>query len=371
MICLSVLNRQEIITISKHRKALAQVYQDRYSKNLPSLTIQKINEDVREWEILYNDKGVDFDKWVQDENVIRKFNSILNYNKPFVNFLVNFYGLQNKKILDYGCGLGTFSHLFSFFSSDVSGCDISKRRLDYARMKNNDVNYFEDDFFHSSLKKNSFDFIFCRDLGPLLKIDYNKENVAKLDSIISALKEDGIAYFILMGDLSGNHGNRVSGFQNHSLKTIFDFFSAAGHISMINVFGYQAVIVTKNLDLAQQYRQKMNELVQEANNYLGNFDYVGYLKCKLWLYINGDFNSIQRKEFIPIDNFIKNVYSKKIIRGLFKINEPKTVSKPSNFFLVSGDHDEYFSYHFMQELLFYTMKPSQILKKYGKKFLKK
>jgi len=370
MICLSVLNRQ---TISKRIKALAQVYRDSDSKKLPSLSISKINEEIREWEILHNEKDFDLQRSINDKNTNRALNSILYYNKPFVNFLVKFYGLQNKKILDYGCGLGAFSHMFSFFSSDVSGCDISKTKLNYARMKNNDVNYFEDDFFHSSLKKNSYDFIFCRDLGPLQKIDYNEQYVTKLDSIISALKKDGVAYFILMGNLSGNPGNRVSGFQNHSLKTIFDFFSAAGYISMINVFGYQAIIVTKNLDLAQQYRQKMNELIQEESNYLGNFDYVGYLKCKLWLYINGDFNSIHRKEFIPIDNYIENVYSKKIVRDLFKINElnKKTDSKPSGFFLVSGDHDEYFSYHFIQELSFHTMKTSQILKKYGKKFLKK
>jgi len=335
--------------------------------------MKKSNEEIREWEIQHYDKQLNLDKLIQDENYTRMFNSFLYYNKPFVNFLVKFYGLQNKKILDYGCGTGTFSHLFSFFSSDVSGCDISKSQLDYAKMKYNEVNYFNDDFFHSSLKKNSYDFIFCRGLGPLQKIDYNKENVTKLDSIISALKEDGVAYFILMSNLSGIPGNRVSQFQNHSLKTIYDFFSAAGYVSMINVFGYQAVIVTKKLDFAQQYQQKMNELVQGVNNYLANYDKLGFLKCKLWLYVNGNFTSMQRKEFKPVDDYIENVYSKRLVRGLSKINEPdkKTENIPYDFFLVSGDHDLYYGYHYIQELSFYEMKAGQFLRKYGKKFLYK
>ena len=335
--------------------------------------MKKINEEIREWEIQHYDHNDDFDKKGQNENISRAVNSLLYYNKSFVNFLVKFYGLQNKKILDYGCGTGVFSHLFSFFSSIVSGCDISKTQLDYARTKYNDISYFEDDFFHSSLKKNSYDFIFCRGLGPLQKMDYNEENVGKLDSIISALKEDGVAYFILMSNLSGIPGDRVSGFQNHSLKTIFDFFSAVGHISMINILGYQAVIVTKKLDLAQKYQQKMNQLVQGVNNYLANYDELGYLKCKLWLYVNGDFSSIQRKEFKPVDDYIERVYSKKLVKGLSKICEPntKTDNIPSDFFLVSGDHDLYFGNHFLKELSFYEMKASQILRKYGKKFLKK
>lgn len=335
--------------------------------------MKKTNDEIREWEIRAHDKSRNFDELINDERVTRNFNSILYYNKPFVDFLVKQYDLHDKKILDYGCGSGTFSHLFSFFSKNVSGCDISKTQLDYAKIKNKDGNFFEDDFFNSSLKKNYYDFIFCRGLGPLQKIDYNEKNQEKVNSIIEALSENGFAYFILMGNLSGNPGNRVTGFQNQFLKTIFDFFSGVGHVSMINVFGYQTVIITKKHDLALQFRNEISDLVCKLANNLGNFDDASYLKCKLWLYVNGDFSKIRRKELKHVDDYIENVYSKKLVKGLCKTSELKSIltNVPSPFYSVSGDHDEYFSYYFNQELSFHKMNAGQVLKKFGKKWLKK
>jgi len=335
--------------------------------------MNKTNEEIRDWEIRTHEEIGDIDKWLSDKNIMRLFNSMLFYNKQFIDFLVKFYSLENKKILDYGCGSGAFANLFQVHSQEVYGCDISKNFLEYAKIKNKEVKFFEDDFFHSSLKENTYDFIFCRNLGPLQKIDYNKENVDSIKSIISSLSENGVGYFTFTGDLSGNPGNRVSGFQNHSLKSIYDFFSGAGHISMVNVFGYQALIITKSIDLAQKYRDAMNNLIHGVIYNLGPFDYVNYLKGKLWLYVNGNFNSVKRDEFKFVDEYIQRVYSKKLVKSLCKSSDQKISFEkiPSNFFLISGDHDKYFSYHFSQELSFHKMKVYQIFKNYGKKFLKK
>lgn len=202
-------------------------------------SLSPVNQEIRDWEINAYSK-------ITKEDAARGFDSILLYNAPFVDFLVAFYNLKNKRILDYGCGLGTFCELFSNYSTDVSGCDISEEELKFAREKtNSSITYFQDDFFNSTLAENSYDFIFCRGLGPLVKIDYNLENNSYLKKLTSALRNEGVGYFILLGNLTGKPENRLKGFQNYRLATIYDFFKGAGYVSMINVFGYQAVIIAR------------------------------------------------------------------------------------------------------------------------------
>ena len=97
--------------------------------------MNKTNEEIRDWEIRTHEEIVDKDKWLSDKNIIRLFNSMLFYNKQFIDFLVKFYNLENKKILDYCCGSGAFANLFQVHSQQVYGCDISNNFLEYAIIK--------------------------------------------------------------------------------------------------------------------------------------------------------------------------------------------------------------------------------------------
>lgn len=243
--------------------------------------------------------------------------------------MVHFYELMNKKILDYGCGLGMFAELFSRYSSDVSGCDLSTYQLKRARILTNaNISYFEDDFFNSKLNKNQFDYIFCRDLGPLQKIEYDERNAEYLKNLVNALNDDGVGYFILMHNLSGKPDKQgLSGFKNHRLETIYDFFSRAGHIAMINVFGYQAVIVTKNSKKATYYNGLMHQIVYNGLKNLLEYDEAGFLKYYFWLYINNNIEIMeslqQLANFSKAKEFAEKYCNKYLVDGLVQCSRQK------------------------------------------------
>ncbi len=81
--------------------------------------MNKTNEEIRDWEIRTHEEIGDIDKWLSDKNIMRLFNSMLFYNKQFIDFLVKFYSLENKKILYYGCGIGAFANHFQVHSKEV------------------------------------------------------------------------------------------------------------------------------------------------------------------------------------------------------------------------------------------------------------
>ena len=285
-------------------------------------------------------------------NTEKKFSSLSAYNKEFVEFLIDFYHLSDKNILDYGCGSGFIANLFSNYSQNVSACDFSIDLLNYAKKHcNNSINFFEDDFFKSELKNDSYDFIFCRGLGPLQKIDYSEENSRYVKKIISSLNNDGIAYFTLLSNLSGISGNRITGFQNYQLQTIYDFFSQAGFVSMINVFGRQAIIVTKSKEAGIKFNNKMYSAVNKMLENLQGFDGVGYVKCRLWLYVNSTEDQIPLKDFEYVENYLRKKIFNTLVKGLCSQsyqNTDQTYTKPLYF--VAGDTDKYYERLFTEQL---------------------
>ena len=60
----------------------------------------------------------------------------------------------------------------------------------------------------------------------MMKIDYSTENSKYVRRVVSSLKDDGIAYFILMGNLSGvSDKDSLAGFQNYRIGIIYDFLN--------------------------------------------------------------------------------------------------------------------------------------------------
>jgi len=311
-----------------------------------------INEKILAWE------KKAYYKPNADDTRSRYFSRIVWYNKPFVEFLNYFYNLNEKVILDYGCGTGIFAQLFSIHSQNVFGCDLSQDVLEFAKKKTSQkIEYFEEDFFNSGLKKNTYDFILCRGLGPLQKIDYSEENVEYLQKIVSALKQEGTAYFTLLGNLSGGAGNRLSGFQNYRLNTIHKFFNQAGYVSMINVLGGQAVVLTKSQDLSKKHNQKMLLTVKNMLENLREFDEVGYLKAQSWMYVNTNSNEPIRKEFVRVEDYMKKHLYKLLVQGLCeqKNNFPdlKPIEEP--IFFVGGDTDRNFEKKYVEKLFRYKI----------------
>lgn len=311
---------------------------------------------------------------LETKKLSKQLKSAISSNTQFVKFLVSFYDLKEKKILDYGFGNAAFPELFSKYSQTVSGCDISRNLISFAKKHtNNSIKYFEDNFFNSKLEENSYDFIFSRGLGPLMKIDYSKQNVDYLKKMLSALRDNGVAYFTIFGNLSGIPGDRFQDVQNYDLKTIFNFYNMAGFVSMINVFGYQAVVVTKSESTAQKYHKKMLDSVNKKIKNLKEKEEAEYLKCKLWLYVNHNDDKITKKGFEHVDKYMKKYLYPSLQPGICKISSSinsENIVYSDTLYFVSGNHDTYFEKLYLKDL-HRVIKLRTILRSLKRKFYKK
>jgi len=258
----------------------------------------------------------------------------------FVDSLVRFYGLRGRAILDYGCGAGAFSLMFSNYSDHVAACDLSRHNLTFtSKLTEGAVQVFEDDFFASRLVPDSYDFIYCRNLDPLHTIPFTPENSVRLRRIVSVLKEDGVAYFSLLGAMTGK-SNADNGFVNHTLKEIYEFFSGAGHVAMINVLQKQAIIVTRQEATAARVRSKMRKAVLAAVRALSGWDEVSYVKYRLWLLTNGG-EAPERASDFPIgEDLVRTYFDHLQIPQLAnqRVVEDST-SDDYPVYMVSGDAD--------------------------------
>ena len=105
-------------------------------------------------------------------------------------------------ILDLGCGPGLYTELFAKQGHTVTGIDISKTSINYARQssinKNLNINYHADNYLDIELKSDSYDLIVLiyTDLGVLTPEERNK----LLGKIYCALKKGGTFIFDVLKD---------------------------------------------------------------------------------------------------------------------------------------------------------------------------
>lgn len=88
-----------------------------------------------------------------------------NLNKTIndIDYKPNGDFLNNKLILDAGCGMGRFVEVANKFGGEVVGVDIS-RAVDRARKRTQDnpfTHLIQSDLSNLPLKKSSFDYIYC------------------------------------------------------------------------------------------------------------------------------------------------------------------------------------------------------------------
>lgn len=177
---------------------------------------------------------------VEEDESREYYYEILGKNINFVRYLVNRYSLLNKKVLDYGCGIGQFTQLFHIHGCIAEGSDFNKEQLEKAtRYSDRNIKYFMDDFFNSNLSS-EYDFIWCRNLGPLMCIEYDGTLKTILKKITTHIKPNGAAYFTLMDDLNGKRnpfdGSSMGGFVNATLRDKYNMFSQLGLICCIYIY---------------------------------------------------------------------------------------------------------------------------------------
>lgn len=105
-------------------------------------------------------------------------------------------------ILDLGCGPGLYAEMFAEKGHSVTGVDISKNSIDYARKSAKDkklnINYNNSDYLKINIEPDKYDLIVLiyTDLGVL--IPGERENLLKM--IYCALKKGGTFIFDVLKD---------------------------------------------------------------------------------------------------------------------------------------------------------------------------
>ena len=116
--------------------------------------------------------------------------------KKFISDYFNNINLVNKKFLDFGCGNGFYSKIFSKAGAYVTGIDTSSKLLELAK-KNNSTERIEFILANDAesvipvlkkLESNSFDVIYISDVILLLfNKEENSKEIEQLDKLLTTL----------------------------------------------------------------------------------------------------------------------------------------------------------------------------------------
>ena len=158
---------------------------------------------------------------------------------------------QKKKrklnILDLGCGPGLYTEIFARKGHNVTGIDISKNSIEYARKsaedKGLDVTYLKANYLEIDLEANKYDLVVLiyTDLGVL--IPRERDNLLKM--IYRVLKKGGTFIFDVLKD---------SGLDNKTSPKSWEannsgFWKESPYLALLESFLYQEekVILFQNI----------------------------------------------------------------------------------------------------------------------------
>lgn len=119
------------------------------------------------------------------------------------NWILDTQKSKNKlNILDLGCGPGLYSEIFAQKGHSVTGIDISKTSIDYAKKSASDnkldITYINTNYLNIDLEADKYDLVVLiyTDLGTLLPIERER----LLNLIYRVLKKGGIFIFDVLKD---------------------------------------------------------------------------------------------------------------------------------------------------------------------------
>lgn len=146
-------------------------------------------------------------KWAEKESIKRI------YDQRFLFF----YNIIKREIfrkgwitlLDYGCGDGYWSLIFSqFWPCKVTGVDYNPLRLERAKSIVKNTEFIEADLRNKNKQLGKFNIVFCSQV-----IEHIQDDVSFLNNIRDHLKEDGI---LILG--TPNEGSLTHRFRNYIAK---------------------------------------------------------------------------------------------------------------------------------------------------------
>ncbi len=123
-----------------------------------------------------------------------------SYNTKIVEDIINKYSLENKKMLEIGCGEGRDARYLLNKNYNVIAVDVSQEAINYCMI--NDIKHKDNYKVLDILKDNSLDdkfgFIYSIACLHMLVLDEDRNNYYKY--IYNHLSDNGFALILTMGD---------------------------------------------------------------------------------------------------------------------------------------------------------------------------
>ena len=109
------------------------------------------------------------------------YKALHNLYEDFFNFIKS--KSQNKNVLDFGCGIGSYTErVLTFNPLKITGIDISEKAINIAKDKkiNNKVDYRVENCESTKLNSNEYDLIYGAGILHHLNLNKSMEEINRL-----------------------------------------------------------------------------------------------------------------------------------------------------------------------------------------------
>ena len=193
---------------------------------------------------------------------LEKHNDIASRKEETIIKTVNFisdYVAKKVSICDFGCGPGLYTDKLQRKGHDVTGVDISKTSLDFAKSNNKKVDYRQMNYIDQKLNKkiDAAMMIYCdfAALPPLSQVKF-------LSNLSESLSEEGLFFF----DVFSHH--RFNGLtENENTYTQTDGFFMKGNCEIKS-----GLVKYDRLKLSLSYDKAVGSKTVELYNWDKHYD---------------------------------------------------------------------------------------------------
>ena len=113
-----------------------------------------------------------------------------------VELVKRFTNLKGKKILDLGCGIGTFSQAFYLEGAKVVGIDIEEEYLKRARLSFPHIDFVKGVGENLPFPDEEFQIVFCNEV-----LEHTQNDLLVLKEIFRVLQKDGFLFLFVPNKL--------------------------------------------------------------------------------------------------------------------------------------------------------------------------
>lgn len=189
------------------------------------------------------------------------------------------YGIENKKILEVGCGAGSQLLALRDANNTVSGSDINENALAVAR--HNGQNVFLQDI-ENDIAEEKFDVICAFDV-----LEHVNNDEKAINNIVYMLNTDGTAFFTVPAYqfLFSSHDKHMKHCRRYSKKELEQILLNSGFTN-IKLFYWNSVLflpmaITRIIDKNKKPKSDINKVPKFFNSF-----FYGILAFENWLIQN-------------------------------------------------------------------------------------